>query len=86
MQHIMIGLMLDLLSSVFLYRIHHLPLSIPYACSETNLAPLNFVLKFFSFASLVESRNALINHEREGNAASPTVVKGICPYPGYSKT
>ena len=81
-----ITLMFLLLHSVFLYIILHLPLSIPYACSDTTLAALNLLLKSFSFASLVGTVNALSNHDLGGKAESPTVTKGTSPYSGNFKT
>lgn len=77
---------LDLLHSVFLHKSLHHPFSMPWACSDTTLADLNLLLKFFCLGHLVVSGYAFSSHALGGKAESPTVVKGICPYPGNGNT
>lgn len=82
MAYIIMHLMFFLLQSTFLKSSRHRPLSIPYACSDTTRADLNFLLKLISARSLVVSGKAFISHIRDGKALSPTVTKGISPYSG----
>lgn len=79
MQAIMTFLMFFGLHLV-LWRIHHLPFSIPCACSDTTLAEQRLLFKQHFLGSLVFSFYGFISHMQCGNAESPTVVIGFFAY------